>query len=465
MKRLIYLALCGAMMTGTISCKKYLEIVPKGQKIPQTFNDYKALVEHSDAHTFDYGNQIYVSNDFYMPLFSQPTVNLSTINFNWQEDKSRIDFLNNDAGYNAAYRGIFVYNVIINNIYAATTGTEAEKARLTAQAKLGRAMFYFYLITSYAKMYDPATATQDRGVLLNTSDNMETVLRQASVQEIYDFILNDLNAALPDLPATSEDVFFGNKGAGFAMLSRYHLFIKDYTKAAMYADSALNRKNTLFDYVEYYNQNKVLADGNATSINIPRFEFNNPENYIFHYASAYVQTQGFYISMLRESDSTQYDMGDARFKVNYALTPFGTEKVWAYRRNDNVNGGGIRTPEIYYIKAECLARAGKFNEAMELVNTVRRKRIRPEFYSDVSAIDLKGAMAQIYRDLRNEFRGTGLNYLTLRRLNNDPQFAQTLTKKEGDNTYSIKPDSHIWIMPFSINAIAQSKGVLTQNSK
>lgn len=40
-----------------------------------------------------------------------------------------------------------------------------------------------------------------------------------------------------------------------------------------------------------------------------------------------------------------------------------------------MNKGGMRSPEMYYIKAECLARKGgeaNIREAMELVNKVRK---------------------------------------------------------------------------------------------
>lgn len=464
MKKVIQFILCGVMVTGATSCKKYLDIVPKGQKIPQSFEDYKALIESPDGHMFEYDNQNLVANDFYIVKSQQAAVTLSNINYNWQEDKERMQFLTTDRGYNNAYRGIFLYNVLVNNVPSATTGTTADKNRLVAQAKIGRSMLYFYLVTSYAKMYDAATAAQDRGVLLNTEDNMDASLKQVSVKEIYDFILNDINQALPALPEQAEDVFFANKASAFAFLSRVHLFMQQYDQAAAYADSALNRNKQLFDYVAYYNQNKAQADGSSPSINVPRFEFNSPENYIFHYGGDAVKRQGFYISMLRPSDSTQYDQGDARFKVNYALVNFG-EQILAYRRMDDVNGGGIRTPEMYYTKAECLARQGKLAKAMEALNTVRRKRIIPEFYSDVTAKDLPEAIALIRRELKCEYRGTGLVYLTLRRFNNDPQFRATITKTEGDKTYSITPDSRIWIMPFSSTAINYSNGLLIQNSK
>ncbi|SEV99393.1 RagB/SusD family nutrient uptake outer membrane protein [Chitinophaga arvensicola] len=464
MKRLIHFILCGLVITGTVSCKKYLEIVPKGQKIPQTFEDYQALVESSDAHVFDYDKQNMIANDFYLLASAQITVNLSSINFNWKEASDRVQYTVDDGGYNAAYKGIFVYNVLVNNVKNATTGTQADKDRLIAQAKVGRSMLYFYLITSYAKMYDPATAATDPGVFLNTSDNMEATMKQVSVKEMYDFILNDLNEALPFLPEKPVDAFFAGKGAGYALLSRVHLFMKDYASAATFAEEALKQNSALFDYVNYYNENKVLADGSATSINIPRYEFKNPENYNFNYGSQYMRSQGMYLSMLRNSDSTQYDKGDARLKVNYVNVMFGIEKIWAYRRLDDVNAAGIRTPEMYYIKAECLARAGKYADAMSALNTVRRKRIIPAFYTDVTASNLNDAIALIRREFKCEYRGTGMVYLDLRRFNNDLQFKATVTKKEGEVTYSITPESHIWIMPFSLNAMAHSEGLI-QNSK
>jgi hypothetical protein len=464
MKRLLHFILCGLVMTGTISCRKYLDIVPKGKKIPQTFEDYKALIESSDAHIFDYDKQNMIANDFYLIASGQNTVSLSSINFNWKEEADRIQYTTDDAGYNGAYNGIFIYNVLVNNVQNATTGTQADKDRLIAQAKVGRSMLYFYLITSYAKMYDPATAATDPGVFLNTSDNMEASMKQVSVKEMYDFILNDVNAALPFLPEKPEDAFFAGKGAGYAFLSRVHLFMKDYAAAASFADEALKQNSNLFDFVNYYNENKVLADGTSPSINVPRYEFKNPENYNFNYGSQFMRTQGMYISMLRDADSAQYDKGDARLKVNFTKRVFGVEPIWSYRRMDDVNAAGIRTPEMYYIKAECLARAGKYEEAMTALNTVRRKRIIPAFYTDVTASSLKDAIALIRREFKCEYRGTGMVYLDLRRFNNDPQFKGTIIKKEGEVTYSITPESHIWIMPFSLNALSHSEGLI-QNSK
>lgn len=463
MKRFLFLIACSGLLAGATGCKKYLEIVPKGQKIPQSLEDYTALMESTAAHIFDYTNQNMVANDFYL-YGNQANNALAGINYNWMADKDRVAFLNTDNAYNAAYSGIFIYNVLINNVPDATTGTPQQKTELVSQARLARSMYYFYLITSYAKMYDPATSATDPGVLLNTSDNMEAKLKQESVKTIYDFILREAEEALPHLPATARDPFYANKAAGFGFLSRVNLFMKNYQAAEKYADSAMGRSKVLFDYIAFYNANKAVIDRPTTSISLPKMDFDNPENYIFHYGSASTQMQGFYASMLQHKDSAQFDKGDTRFIINYAVRTLGTIKIWGYRRMDFPNCGGIRTPEMYYIKAECLARAGKLPEAMEVLNAVRRTRILPAFYADATAGNLEDAMALIRRDKNCEYKGTGLVYLDLRRFNNDPQFRTTLTKEEGGNQYSISPDSHLWIMPFSTTAVAYSDGLI-QNSK
>ncbi|NLR65454.1 RagB/SusD family nutrient uptake outer membrane protein [Chitinophaga varians] len=466
MKKILPFVLGGSLMIGAAGCKKYLEIVPKGEKVPQTLADYKPLMESKAVHTFDYTNQILVANEFYTPLQQQVSINLTNINFNWQEDKSRAELIVDDAAYNGAYAGIFIYNTLVNKVPDATTGSAAEKAQLVAQARIGRSMLYFYLITSYAKMYDAATAGTDPGVPFNISGDTEDQPKQLSVQQIYDFILKDVNAALPDLPKVAENGYYASKGAGYAFLSRVHLFMKNYSEAASFADLALAENSALFDYIGYYNDNKTIFDKPVTSVTVPKFEFTSPENYIFHYGGSIVQNQGFYASSVRYADSAQFDNGDVRRIVNLAPRSLGAngETIWAYRRTDNVNVGGIRTPEMYYVKAECLARNGKLAEAMAALNTVRRKRILPAVYTDVTAGTAEEAIRLIRRDLLCEYRGTGLPYLTYRRFNNDPQYKATITKMEGTNTYSIKPESLMWIMPFSVKALAYNKS-LQQNSK
>ncbi|MGX5816915.1 RagB/SusD family nutrient uptake outer membrane protein [Chitinophaga lutea] len=464
MKKILPLLILGGLMAGAAGCTKFLEIVPKGQKVPQTFEDYKVLMNNQDMHYFDAGKQIMVSNDFYL-YNSTASINLNSINYNWLEGQDRVTFTPTDDGYDNAYRGIFHCNVMINNAANATTGTAQQKAQLIAQARLTRAMFYFYLGTSYAKLYDPATAATDLSVQLNTSDDMEAKPKQVSVKELYDFLLAEGDAVLADLPQTGENPYFPGKGAGFAFLSRLHLFMQHYDKAEAFADSALKVNSFLFDHIKYYNDNKAIIAQPTPSINLPKYEFDNKENYVFHYGGSTTPLQGFYLSMVNSKDSVQFEKDDARRIVNYGPPRlFGTDYVLPYRRTDIPNIGGYRTPEMYYIKAECLARAGKYADAMSWVNKVRKTRILPASYTDLTADNLQDAIRIIRRDKKNEFRGTCLVYLDVRRFNNEAQFKATITKTEAGKEFSITPDSYLWILPFSQKAVNYGDG-LVQNSK
>ena len=91
----------------------------------------------------------------------------------------------------------------------------------------------------------------------------------------------------------------------------------------------------------------------------------------------------------------------------------------------------MRSPEMYYIKAECLARKGgeaNIREAMELVNKVRKTRILPEFYQDWTAATTKESSGKIIRDKESEYIQTQVIYCDYRRLNKDPEYARTFPR-------------------------------------
>ncbi len=53
----------------------------------------------------------------------------------------------------------------------------------------------------------------------------------------------------------------------------------------------------------------------------------------------------------------------------------------------------------------------------------------------------------------------------LRRLNKDPEYARTLSKEVGGKTVSLKPDSHLWTMPFASRILLNpGNGTIVQNT-
>ena len=66
MKKIIYSFICIAGLTFS-SCNDYLDIVPKGNKIPTTLADYEALLrnEYTIGQT-PISNALYLLNDYFV---------------------------------------------------------------------------------------------------------------------------------------------------------------------------------------------------------------------------------------------------------------------------------------------------------------------------------------------------------------------------------------------------------------
>ena len=136
-------------------------------------------------------------------------------------------------------------------------------------------------------------------------------------------------------------------------------------------------------------------------------------------------------------------------------------------RNDRFNGGGLSTPEMYYIQAECIARQGgqdNIDEAMGILNDLRHTRFFDEDYHELSATSVEEAVQLIIRDKANEYIQTPIPFWDARRLNLHPEYATTRTKTYNGQTLTLTPDSHLWTMPFPLGATSNpGNGTLQQN--
>jgi hypothetical protein len=101
---------------------------------------------------------------------------------------------------------------------------------------------------------------------------------------------------------------------------------------------------------------------------------------------------------------------------------------------------------------------------MDVVNKVRKTRILPEYYKDFTASTTKEAMELIIKDKSSEYCQSQVIFCDYRRYNKEGLYPQTLKKTVNGVEYILKPDSHLWIMPFPAGAIENpGNGTLVQN--
>lgn len=465
MKRMkIVLAVCVAvMMTG---CNDFLDIKPKGEKIPKTVTDFETLLNDESVQKISDTYPAYLTDDVYLPDVAQGT---ATPGLNSVDQSIRNLYLfkkevfgeaQDDGFWFASYNRIYYYNTVIDNIMGAEGTNEQQKRSIQAEAMISRALEYLYLVNGYAKHYDMRTAETDLGVpLILDEDIAKKNLVRASVKDVYAQILSDLQNALPNLPVQAKgNAFRASKAAGYGILAKTYLYMGNYAEALRAANEVLKMNNSLLDLKKYA---VVKPQSSIGRTNVPQ-DIENPENIYIKFApyvyglSSKVFGSDELISLFSEDDMRL----QVYFTKNFRNIP--TDKyVWAPYLRANL---AVSTPEIYLIAAECEARVGDVGRAMALVNKLRDNRIKNN--AALTATDKDDALKKVLEERRRELAMSGMvRYIDLKRLNQEVRFAKSVTHITGDGTYKLEPNSPLYVLPIPAKVMRFNSKTIQQNER
>lgn len=451
------------MLTG---CNDFLDIKPKGEKIPKTVTDYETLLNYESVQKVSDTYPTYLTDDVYLPDVAQGTatpglnsVEQSILNL-YLFKKDVFGEAQDDGFWFASYNRIYYYNTVIDNIMNAEGPSEQQKHSIRAEALISRALEYLYLVNGYAKHYDVRTAETDPGVpLILDEDISKKDLVRASVKDVYAQIQSDLQAALPNLPVQPKgNAFRASKAAGYGILAKMYLYMGNYAEALKAANAVLEMNNSLLDLKKYA---VVKVQSSIGRTNVPQ-DIDNPENIYIKFAP-YVYGLS---SKVFGSDEliTLFSEDDMRLQVyftkNFRNIP--TDKyVWAPYLRANL---AVSSPEIYLIAAECEAREGSIERAIALINKLRDNRIKNN--TDIVATDRNDALQKVLEERRRELAMSGMvRYIDLKRLNQESQFAKTVTHVTGEGTFSLEPNSPLYVLPIPAKVMRFNKNSMKQNER
>lgn len=458
------LAICVVvMLTG---CNDYLDIKPKGEKIPKTVTDYETLLNYESVQKVSDTYPTYLTDDVYLPDVAQGTttpglnsVDQSILNL-YLFKKDVFGEAQDDGFWFASYNRIYYYNTVIDNIMNADGSDEQQKLSIRAEALISRALEYLYLVNGYAKYYDVRTAESDPGVpLILDEDISKKNLVRASVKDVYAQIQSDLQTALPNLPMQAKgNAFRASKAAGYGVLAKMYLYMGNYAEALKAANEVLEINNSLLDLKKYA---VVKPQSSIGRTNVPQ-DIDNPENIYIKFApyvyglSSKVFGSDELISLFSEDDMRL----QVYFTKNFRNIP--TDKyVWAPYLRANL---AVSSPEIYLIAAECEAREGSVERAIALINKLRDNRIKNN--TDIVAIDRSDALQKVLEERRRELAMSGMmRYIDLKRLNQESQFAKTVTHVTGEGTFSLEPNSPLYVLPIPAKVMRFNKNSMKQNER
>lgn len=451
------------MLTG---CNDYLDIKPKGEKIPTTVSDYETLLNYESVQKVSDTYPAYLTDDVFLPDVAEGT---ATPGLNSVDQSIRNLYLfkkevfgdaQDDGFWYASYNRIYYYNTVIDNIMNADGSDEQQKLSIRAEALISRALEYLYLVNGYAKYYDVRTAESDPGVpLILDEDISKKNLVRASVKDVYAQIQSDLQTALPNLPMQAKgNAFRASKAAGYGVLAKMYLYMGNYAEALKAANEVLEINNSLLDLKKYA---VVKAQSSIGRTNVPQ-DIDNPENIYIKFApyvyglSSKVFGSDELISLFSEDDMRL----QVYFTKNFRNIP--TDKyVWAPYLRANL---AVSSPEIYLIAAECEAREGSIERAIALINKLRDNRIKNN--TDIVATDRNDALQKVLEERRRELAMSGMvRYIDLKRLNQDSQSAKTVTHVTSEGTFTLEPNSPLYVLPIPAKVMRFNKNSMQQNER
>jgi len=450
-------------------CDDFLDVAPKGKVIPSEVKDYDLLLNGGSItiHTTSDEDLLFLSaDDYYSDENKLGDLNDQSNRFlkAYRWDKELFPDMVKVKMWNKSYNSIYTYNLIVEEVETAnlTSGYYLEDVkRIKAEAQAVRAYEYWLLVNSFAKQYDAITAVTDAGVpMVTKADASGATNGRASVKEIYDFIIADLNQSLESLPNVPENKVRPTKATAHALLARVYLQMNDYTKARENATKALDLNNTIGDYVttsraaftknheseqymyRYYGYTRGFTKGYATDDLIALFDKDNDKRLKW---------------MLREYGYWKKNEDGSYFKdENNKFVYVSTGQYTNYTAR-NISHC-VTIPEMYVIRAECNARLsdGTIQNVVDDMNTLRRMRIAS--YTDLTSADLstkKEALKFALDERRREMMMSGMRWFDLKRLNKEPEHAVTITHplKETNEVFTLAPNSNNYVFPIPVDVL------------
>ena len=461
-KYIVAPALLFFLLMAGISCKKsFLEVLPKGKVVAVSYKDYELLLNNPDLLNVGTDAQLMLGDEV---TDAEPYYNGLTLReqrlFSWSDEVYQPDEESPETSGPLA--NIYTYNKIINEVMDAPDGTPEQKKRILAEALAGRAWTYFLLINYYGKPYQEATAASDPGFpVITTADITVNHFSRASVQEVYDLIIADLQKAMPDLSAQVFHRLRMSRPAAQAVLGKVYVFMHRYESALPLLESALQGLTTSQVPVQLYDYNKTFApDGIFMPVDIfgPNYPLTSDNQEVvylrqfsnFHVLFNTLQVTGETVALYAPSDlrlllysKTPFPSGDA--------FPAGSQR----RTAPSIVPFGAGVPEIYLLIAECKARMKDLGGAVTALEQLRRNRMPPvdAAVPAEAAGDQMKLLQFVMEERLREFAGLGVRWFDMRRLSVDPLFSNqaythTLHHADGTTTvYHLKPERFVLKIP------------------
>jgi len=363
MKKILISALIFCLLLS--SCSEFLDLKPYGRTIPKTADEFSALL-HKHLGDIDYGTDaVIVGNASNVTAYACYADNLDAS----LTEKDFRKVLPNYIGtrinsFQGLYRNLYSRirdcNIIINRI------TEADKSTSKGQEVLAtaytmRAICYYSLIQHYCEPFEKGSSNDQLGVPLVESFDMEARPLRTGLQNVINFVIDDLKKAI-DLNISKEEYRF-TVDVSKAYLARMYFWAEDWTNAIAVSKEILS-KHPLISGEAYVT---MLTDRYNKKGNVLLRSYIFPGTSDLSYESVESQIKHRpaskdFVDLFVEKEA------DIRYELSFN----------SVRQNQKNPCARVRSAEFCLIIAESYAHlGGKDAESLEWLNKLRENRISP----------------------------------------------------------------------------------------
>lgn len=270
--------------------------------------------------------------------------------------------------WNNCYSQIYAANALMEGLERSEKLKASDKKVLIGHAKFARALVHLYLVQLYGAV--PYIASTDY--------NVNKTIQRMPEAEVYDKIIEDLEAAIVMLPADYNNATrsLANSFAAQALLSRAYLYAGKWAEASNSASAVLNNTSL---YVWETELNNVFLKGSTTTIwqyaaRTPTRNTDDGSTFIFNAAPPTAVA-------LTSQQMAAFELGDQR-KIKWTRARVKEDLTFYHAYKYKKIGGEtpqtectvvLRMGEQYLIRAEARARQGELISAKEDLNKIRNR--------------------------------------------------------------------------------------------
>ncbi len=274
--------------------------------------------------------------------------------------------------YQQPYIAIYRCNYLIENIDLVESLTNAAAVRLISEAKFIRALCHYDLVNLFAHPFGYTLDNNHDGIIIKNSTD-PSPLPRSTVNQVYEFILSDLEYASDNLPTTNGN--YATKYSADALLAHIYFQMNNLEYALSNCNSVINSGQFILDNDSLFLE-RFRSSGNLEvifgTISTSNFDIRS-SGFTNNYRSDVNDNPTFRASSSIFEMTQEYGNNEDRRSEWFEMKNIGLENEFIAINKfnkDYFNVPILHLTQIYLLRAELHARLGNISQAIDDINKI-----------------------------------------------------------------------------------------------